>query len=100
MPQCSILQAKLNVEQDGMNRPIFESGVGLFEVLSGQHFETFRFEPVRKQFAVGRVILDHQNAILHDFSASTGGTARCNCLSKASCHWSCFWNSAPVFAWI
>jgi hypothetical protein len=72
-----------------VERLILDGREGLLQILSGQGFEAFRFQPVAKKFAIWLIVLDHQNATLHDFSVSTGGTALCNCLIKASCQSSC-----------
>src|SRR5580658_615910 len=80
-----------------MGRFGFEHGKALFQIHGGQHFEAFGFQPVAQQFAIGLVVLDDQNSMLHTFSASTGATVRCNCLTNDCCQDSCFWRSAPVF---
>src|SRR5713101_3404279 len=55
----TVLGTKLYIEQDGLGCLSAKGGESLFQILSGQYLEVFRFQPVAKQLSIGQVVLDH-----------------------------------------
>src|ERR1700737_753759 len=94
----SVLIAKLDIQQHPVRRSFFDGSRCRVQVLNVADLVTFRLEPVAKQFAVQRVVFDHEDAVSHAFSTAPGETTRSSCLTSASCQGCCFWRS--ISEWV
>ena len=68
----AVLIAELNIQQDGIWPAILEGAYRGGQILNTADFVPFDFEPVAKQFAIQRIVFNHQDVVLHSFTATRG----------------------------
>src|ERR1700747_188449 len=80
----AVFGTEIDIEQDGIGKPLRKNLVSGLQVCRGPDFVAFNFEPVKKKLAVELIVFHDEDAMLQALSKVAEVTTRSNCLINGS----------------